>query len=81
MTKVRMYTLSTCPYCEQTKQYFTEHHVPFEYIDYDLADRATQDKIQTELQAEGVNGFPAVRIGEETVEGYQPQRYAQLLGR
>ncbi len=33
-----------------------------------------------ELDAEGANGFPFVRIGDKVVEGYQPDRYAALLG-
>ena len=49
-------------------------------ISDDLADVATQDKIMRELEAEGVNGFPFVRIGDQVVEGYQPDRYAKLLG-
>ena len=45
MAKVTMYTLSTCPWCRKTKKFFTEHNIPFEFTDYDLADEATQDKI------------------------------------
>ncbi len=80
MKKVSMYTLSTCPWCRKAKNYFKEHNVPFEFIDYDLADQATQDRIMRELDKEGVSGFPYVRIGETGVEGYQPARYAELLG-
>ncbi len=80
MKKVSMYTLSTCPWCRKTKTYFTEHHIPFDFTDYDLADEATQDKIMAELDAEGVSGFPFVRIGDQTVEGYRPDRFAELLG-
>jgi glutaredoxin len=80
MKKVSMYTLSTCPWCRKTKRYFTEHNIPFEFVDYDLADPTTQDKIMRELEAEGANGFPFVRIGNQVVEGYQPGRYAELLG-
>ena len=80
MKKVSMYTLSTCPWCRKTKKYFSERNIPFEYTDYDLADPATQDRIMREIDKEGVNGFPFVRIGDQTVEGYQPNRYAELLG-
>jgi glutaredoxin len=80
MTKVTMYTLSTCPWCRKTKTFFTERHIPFEYTDFDLADEATQETIMRELDAEGASGFPFVRIGSQVVEGYQPERYAELLG-
>jgi glutaredoxin len=80
MKKVSMYTLSTCPWCRKTKKFFAEHNIPFEVTDYDLADAATQDRIMRELDAEGANGFPFVRIGDQVVEGYQPARYSELLG-
>lgn len=80
MAKVTMYTLSTCPWCRKTKKFFTEHNVPFEFTDYDLADEATQDKIIAEMDAEGATGFPFVRIGDQIVEGYRPDRFAELLG-
>jgi glutaredoxin len=80
MQKVTMYTLSTCPWCRKTKQFFTEHNIPFDYTDYDLADAATQAKITQELDAEGAGGFPLVRISGQVVKGYQPLRYAELLG-
>jgi glutaredoxin len=80
MAKVTMYTLSTCPWCRKTKKFFTEHQIPFEFTDYDLADEATQDKIMRELDAAGASGFPFVRIGDQIVEGYRPDRFAALLG-
>jgi glutaredoxin len=80
MPKVSMYTLSTCPWCRKTKKYFTDHNVPFDYIDYDLADEATQDRIMRELEADGASGFPFVRIDGQVVEGYRPDRFAKLLG-
>jgi glutaredoxin len=80
MKKVSMYTLSTCPWCRKTKKYFADHSIPFEFTDFDLADEATQDRIMREMDAEGAKGFPFVRIGDEVVEGWQPARYAELLG-
>jgi len=79
MKTVSMYTLSTCPWCFKTKKYFTDHHIPFTYIDYDLADEATQAKILKELDAAGATGFPFVKIGDEVISGYQPQRFASAL--
>ena len=80
MEKVSMYTLSTCPWCRKTKKFFTEHNIPFEFTDYDLADEATQDQIMEELDAAGASGFPFVRIGNQIVVGYQPDVYARLMG-
>jgi glutaredoxin len=79
MKKVSMYTLSTCPWCRKAKQFFTERNVPFNYIDYDLADEATQAKILKELDAAGATGFPFVKIGDQVMAGYQPDLYAKAL--
>jgi len=80
MKKVSMYALSTCPWCRKTKIFFKEHGVPFDFIDYDLADDATQKRIMTDLNANGANGFPFVRIGDAVTIGYNPVRYKELLG-
>lgn len=78
--KVSMYTLSTCPSCEKAKKFFTEHHIPFQFTNYDLADQATQGRILRELEAQELQAFPFVRIGDDTVQGYDPKRYSKLLG-
>ena len=80
MTRVSMYTLSTCPWCRKAKKYFADRQIPFEYVDYDLADQATQDRIMRELDTAGASGFPFVKIGDRIVEGYRPDVYAELLG-
>jgi len=77
--QVSMYTLSVCPSCDKAKKFFTERHIPFQFTNYDLADEATQEKILRELEAEEVEAFPFVRIGDKTVQGYDPKRYAKLL--
>ena len=80
MKKVTVYTLSTCPWCRKTKRFFIERQIPFDCIDYDLADEETQNLIMQELDAEGADSFPFVRIGDQAVEGYRPDRWAELLG-
>ncbi len=80
MIHVTLYALSTCPWCRKTKKFFADHNIPYDFIDYDLADESTQDRIMAELDAAGADSFPFVRIGEEVVEGYQPDVYIRLLG-
>jgi len=80
MKKVSMYTLSTCPWCKKTKKFFTEKNIPFDYIDYDLADEPTQKRIIAEMDSHKASGFPFVMIDLDIVEGYDPDRYSKLLG-
>lgn len=76
-----MYTLSTCPWCRKTKKFFTDNHIPFEYIDYDLAGEDEQDRIREEMLRDGgTAAFPYVRINGEVIIGFNPKKYAKLMG-
>jgi len=78
--KISVYTLSTCPWCHKTKKFFADLKIPFTYIDYDLADEATQRRILREVDAAGATGFPVVKIDDEVIVGYQPERFSSALG-
>ena len=80
MKKVILYTLSTCPWCRKTKKFFKDKNIPFEYIDYDLADEATQERIGAEmLKYTDHIAFPFVKIGDKVVIGYNPEKFEELL--
>jgi len=80
MKHVSMYTLSTCPWCRKTKKYFTDHNVPFKYVDYDLASVPEQERIEQEMRSRGGPlSFPWVLIGDDLVVGWNPAKYDELL--
>jgi glutaredoxin len=79
--KVKLYTLSTCPWCMKTKKFLTEHNIPFECFEYDLAGKEEQGKIVNDMEKRGGGtSFPFVIIGEEAFEGYDPERIKKCLG-
>jgi glutaredoxin len=81
MKKVFLYALSTCPWCRKTKQFFKDNNVEFDFVDYDLAGDEEQEKIRDEMSKSAGNiAFPWVKIGEEVVVGYNPDKYTKLLG-
>ncbi len=80
MKKIFFYALATCPGCRKTKKFFIEHNVDFEYMEYDNATEDEQARIQKEMDTSGSPAFPWVRIGEDVVVGFNPARYAELLG-
>ncbi len=80
MAKVSMYTISTCPICRKTKEFFRARDIPFDFVDYDLASENEQNKIASEMmKGIGDIGFPFVRIDDVVVIGYNPERFEQLL--
>ncbi|MGE5548865.1 MAG: glutaredoxin family protein [Bacillota bacterium] len=75
-----MYTLSTCPWCRKTKKFFQDKHIPFDFVDYDLASEPEQEKIGNEmLKYTGHISFPFVYIDDEVVIGYNPEKYEALI--
>ena len=80
MARVFMYTLSTCPWCRKTKQFFKKSNIPFDYVDYDLQGEEEQQKIIDEMTKAGGMAFPFVKIGDQIVVGYNPEKYSELIG-
>jgi glutaredoxin len=81
MAKVFMYTLSTDPWSQMTKQFFKDKNIPFKYVDYDLVGEKEQKKIlETMIKCgESATAFPFVKIDKEAVVGYNPEMYSKLL--
>jgi arsenate reductase-like glutaredoxin family protein len=80
MAKVSMYTISTCPVCRKTKEFFRARGTPFDFVDYDLASESEQNTIAAEMmKGTGHIGFPFVMIGDVVVIGFNPERFEQLL--
>jgi arsenate reductase-like glutaredoxin family protein len=77
-----MYTLSTCPWCRKTKQWFNDHNVPFEFVDYDKAEIDEQKRIQERVHKENLTlSFPIVYIDNEVIQGYNPDKYGTALNK
>ncbi|KKM80340.1 hypothetical protein LCGC14_1340830 [marine sediment metagenome] len=80
--KVEMYTLSTCPWCNKTKEFFKEKNIDFNYIDYDLADDEEKKRIIADMrQSAGQTSFPFVKIDDEVVVGYDIDKYEELIAK
>ena len=79
--KVFMFSLSTCPWCRKTKNFFKINSVPFDYVDYDLQPEAEQEKIMDKIMnISNARSFPVVMIGDSVIVGYDPEKYSKVLG-
>ncbi len=75
-----MYTLSTCPWCRKTKRFFKDRNIPFDYVDYDLANEQEQERIGKEMMKyTGHISFPFVYIDDQVIIGYNPEKYEELI--
>ncbi len=79
--KVKVYALSTCPYCKRTKRFLDEHKVPYDGTDVDLLDDDEQERVVQEIESRtGRRSFPVVIVGDEVIVGHDEGRLRKALG-
>ena len=78
--KLKVYALSTCPYCKRTKRFLDEHKIAYVAIDVDLLDDDKQDKTLEELEKlTGKRAFPVVIVGKEIIVGHDEEKLKKAL--
>jgi glutaredoxin len=64
--KVVMYTISTCGWCKQTKQFMKDKGVQHEYIDVDLCSNKDRNSIHDDIRRRGGPlSFPTIIIDDK----------------
>jgi hypothetical protein len=54
--------------------------IDFNYINYDLANEEEQSKIMQDMKEfGGGSAFPFVKIGDEVIIGYNPEKFSTFL--
>lgn len=74
--KVDIYSTATCHFCHIAKDWLTEKNIPFN--DYNVGVDAVKRKEMVEMT--GQLGVPVIKIGEDVMIGFNPEKMAQLLG-
>ena len=78
---VKLYALSTCPYCRMTKRYLDENDVAYDLTEVDLLEGQEKDDAVAEVKrVSGGASFPVVVIGDEVIVGFNKVRIKELLG-
>ncbi|MEZ5126360.1 MAG: glutaredoxin family protein [Thermoleophilia bacterium] len=79
---VMIYALTSCGWCRKTKAWFEEERIPYKHADVDALDGEEAKAMAAEVERlSGGRRFPVVVIDGHVVVGYQPQKYAEHLGR
>lgn len=77
---VKLFGLSTCPWCKKAKHYFIQKQIPFEFIEVDTLEGEEQEKAVKEVRyLAGDAVFPVTVIGEEIILGYKPDDFEEAL--
>ena len=78
---VRLYALSTCPWCKKTKRFFEQYDVPYEYEDVDLVSPDEEDRVVAEVERlNPMRSFPTVVVNGHVIAGFQEARIREALG-
>jgi len=75
MSRIKVYSTPTCPYCVTLKQYLKEHDIEFEDIDVASDERARNEMVEKS----GQMGVPVVDIDGQIVIGFDREKIKDLL--
>ena len=77
MSKVLVFSTSTCSWCRRAKRYFKESRVPFKEINIER-DRDAAGEI---VRKTGQTGVPVIKIGNKWIVGFDREKIDKELAR
>ncbi|HZV80532.1 MAG TPA: glutaredoxin family protein [Geobacteraceae bacterium] len=82
---VVIYTLSTCPHCQEAKEYMTRHEIPYVNREVDSNDQHMQELMQiyeTMNVPMEKRGVPLIIIADQIrLQGFNKERFQKELDR
>jgi glutaredoxin len=80
LMEVKLYALSTCPYCRMTKKYLDGEGIEYDLVEVDLLEGDERDAMVAEVRSvSGGASFPVVVVGDEVIVGFNKKRMKELL--
>lgn len=81
MPPVKIYTLSTCSHCKNTKKLLNELGVAYDFIDVDLLQgQERADVIEEVRRINPALSFPTILIGGRQIIGFKEGEIREALG-
>lgn len=77
---VKVYALTTCPYCRMARKYLDENGVAYDVVEVDLLQGAEREQAVAEVkEVSGGMSFPVMLIDGEVLVGFNKKRMKELL--
>lgn len=77
---VKVYSLSTCPWCKKVKRFLDEKNVQYDVIDVDLAQGEEQKTALEEVEKlTGKRAFPVTVINDQVIQGFKEEEIEGAL--
>lgn len=79
--RVMLYALSTCVWCNKTKEYLSSKDVAFDYIYVDLLRGEERTKTIADVKKYNASlSFPTLVVGEKAIIGFREKEIKEALG-
>lgn len=77
---VKVYALSTCPWCKKVKKFLDDKNVVYDAVDVDLAQGDEQKQALAEVEKlTGRRAFPVTVINETVIQGFKQEEIEGAL--
>ncbi len=73
---VKVYSTSTCPYCNMAKAFLKENNIPFEEVDVGQ----DRDAAQEMMEKSGQMSVPVIDVDGQIVIGFDKKALSKELG-
>ncbi len=81
MSRIKVFALSTCPYCHQARAYLTDNGVEFDVVEVDKLTRQERaDAVDEVKRLSGGTSFPVIVADDQVVVGFDRAGIARLAG-
>lgn len=78
---IKLYTLSTCIHCQNTKKFFNDCKAEYTYVDVDLLKGAEREAVIKEIRELSPEiGFPTIVIDNKVIVGFNENEVKKILG-
>jgi len=77
---VKVYSISTCPWCKKVKKLLDENNVQYDVVEVDLAQGEEQKKALAEVEKlTGKRSFPVTVINDQVIQGFKQEEIEGAL--
>lgn len=81
MPQVKVFALTTCPYCRMTRKFLDDHGVQYDVVEVDkLEGQERADTIAEVKRLSGGTAFPVVVVGDAVIVGFNKPKISKLVG-
>jgi glutaredoxin-like protein NrdH len=78
---VKLYSLSTCIHCKDTKEFLNHCGIDPDCVDVDTLDLEQRKKVLQEIrQLNPECTFPTIVVGDKVIVGFQKDELKEILG-